>query len=79
MPPGSEVVATLDASWRHDLGWGVRIDKALERIAQHGLRRAAEMDEVAATLTGLGVANRMALATAATHRAGAGTRRELAA
>ena len=65
------VMASLDASWKRDLGWSARIDGALERMVQHGMRRASEMDEVAVTLASLGVDNRMARATAATQRAGA--------
>ncbi|MEO7787864.1 MAG: DUF1932 domain-containing protein, partial [Sphingomicrobium sp.] len=65
------VVASLDAGWARDIGWGARIEGAIERVARHGLRRAAEMDEVAAMLAGLGVDHRMALATAAKQRAGA--------
>ena len=73
------VVASLDASWRSDLGWGARIDGALERMAKHGLRRAAEMDEVAATLAVLGVDNAMAVATARKQRAAGTVCREQAA
>ena len=36
-------------------GWAERIAYNRERMAAHGLRRAAEMKEVAATLRGLGV------------------------
>ena len=73
------VVASLDASWRSDLGWSARIDGALERMAKHGLRRAAEMDEVAATLAVLGVDNAMAVATAGKQRAAGTVCRERAA
>jgi 3-hydroxyisobutyrate dehydrogenase-like beta-hydroxyacid dehydrogenase len=64
------VIASLDASWKPDIGWGERIEGSLERIARHGTRRAAEMDEVAATLASLRVDNRMVIATAAKQRAG---------
>ena len=73
------VVASLDASWNRDLGWAARIDGALERMARHGLRRAAEMDEVAATLASLGVDNDMAVATAGKQRVAGTVRREQAA
>ncbi len=73
------VMSSLDASWKRDLGWSERVDGALERVGKHGLRRAAEMDEVAATLASLGVDNRMALATAAKQRAVGAIRREEAA
>ncbi len=48
------VIASLDASWKPQ-GWETRIDYNLDRMLAHGLRRAAEMEEVAATLTALGV------------------------
>jgi len=48
------VIASLDASWKPQ-GWETRIDYNLDRMMAHGLRRAAEMEEVAATLTALGV------------------------
>ena len=57
------VLASLQAS---DPGWNWR-DRAaynLERMMVHGTRRAAEMREVAATLRGLGLPDRMAAATA---------------
>ena len=57
------VLASLQAS---DPGWVWR-DRAaynLERMMVHGTRRAAEMREVAATLRGLGLPDRMAAATA---------------
>ncbi|MEO6248173.1 MAG: DUF1932 domain-containing protein [Sphingomicrobium sp.] len=73
------VVASLDASWKADIGWGARIEGSLERISRHGARRAAEMDEVAATLAGLGVDNHMAIATAAKQRAGVHLKQEQAA
>ena len=49
-----EVVASLDASDKR-VGWAERFAYNRERMAAHGLRRAAEMKEVAATLRGLGV------------------------
>jgi 3-hydroxyisobutyrate dehydrogenase-like beta-hydroxyacid dehydrogenase len=57
------VLASLQAS---DPGWNWRDRGAynLERMMVHGLRRAAEMREVAATLRDLGLPDRMAAATA---------------
>ncbi len=49
-----EVVASLDASDTH-AGWAARIEYNLGRMDLHGLRRAAEMEESARTLEGLGV------------------------
>lgn len=49
-----EVAASLDASEKQ-IGWAERFAYNLERMETHGLRRAAEMREVAATLRGLGV------------------------
>jgi 3-hydroxyisobutyrate dehydrogenase-like beta-hydroxyacid dehydrogenase len=49
-----EVVASLDASEKRT-GWAERFAYNRERMATHGLRRAAEMKEVASTLRGLGV------------------------
>ena len=48
------VLASLDANWKPQ-GWGERIDYNLDRMLAHGLRRAAEMEEVARTLEALGV------------------------
>lgn len=48
------VFASLDASWKPQ-DWPTRIDYNLDRMMAHGLRRAAEMEEVAATLEQLGV------------------------
>jgi len=48
------VLASLDASWKEQ-GWAVRADYNLDRMLAHGTRRAAEMEEVAKTLTDLGV------------------------
>ena len=48
------VIASLDASWKPQ-GWETRIDYNLDRMLAHGLRRAAEMEEVAVTLEALGV------------------------
>jgi 3-hydroxyisobutyrate dehydrogenase-like beta-hydroxyacid dehydrogenase len=49
-----EVLASLDASEKPQ-PWAGRADYNLERMATHGLRRAAEMEEAAKTLRSLGV------------------------
>ena len=62
-----EVIASLDASDRH-AGWAERIAYNLGRMELHGMRRAAEMEESAATLLGLGVKPVMTQATAERQR-----------
>ena len=57
-----QVVASLDASWP-GADWGRRFDYNLGRMMVHGLRRAAEMEEAAATLAALGVAPTMTRGT----------------
>ena len=49
-----DVLASLDASEKSD-SWDVRAAYNIERMTTHGLRRAAEMEESARTLTELGV------------------------
>jgi 3-hydroxyisobutyrate dehydrogenase-like beta-hydroxyacid dehydrogenase len=49
-----EVMASLDASEKA-IGWAGRVAYNRERMETHGLRRAAEMEESAKTLQGLGV------------------------
>jgi 3-hydroxyisobutyrate dehydrogenase-like beta-hydroxyacid dehydrogenase len=49
-----EVMASLDASEK-TIPWASRIAYNRERMGTHGLRRAAEMEESARTLQGLGV------------------------
>lgn len=49
-----EVLASLDASEKAQ-AWADRAAYNLERMATHGLRRAAEMEEAAKTLAALGV------------------------
>ena len=49
-----EVMASLDASDKA-IGWAERVAYNRERMETHGLRRAAEMEESAKTLLGLGV------------------------
>lgn len=61
------VLASLDASWS-DQSWAARTDYNLERMMTHGSRRAAEMEEVAATLCELGVAPTMTRAIAERQR-----------
>jgi 3-hydroxyisobutyrate dehydrogenase-like beta-hydroxyacid dehydrogenase len=66
-----EVVASLDASEKR-AGWAERFAYNRERMATHGLRRAAEMTEVAATLRDLGVEPVMSESTVKRqHAAGA--------
>jgi 3-hydroxyisobutyrate dehydrogenase-like beta-hydroxyacid dehydrogenase len=62
-----EVAASLDASWP-GADWAARADYNLGRMRAHGLRRAAEMEEVAATLDWLGQGSEMARATASVQR-----------
>ena len=62
------VLASLDAS-RKPQGWGQRVDYNLDRMLAHGLRRAAEMEEVARTLEELGVDAAMTRGTIARQRA----------
>lgn len=62
------VFASLDASWKPQ-GWVERIDNSLDRMLVHGLRRAAEMEEVAITLDDLGVAPAMTSGTIIWQRA----------
>lgn len=49
-----EVLGSLDASEKQ-IGWTDRAAYNLERMATHGARRAAEMEESAKTLEGLGI------------------------
>ena len=62
-----EVAASLDASWP-GVDWAARADYNLGRMRKHGVRRAAEMEEVAATLEGIGQYSDMARATASVQR-----------
>jgi 3-hydroxyisobutyrate dehydrogenase-like beta-hydroxyacid dehydrogenase len=63
-----EVAASLDASWP-GTDWTAKTDYNLERMLVHGLRRAAEMQEVVNTLDALGTGSAMARATAKWQRA----------
>ncbi|GGO85920.1 dehydrogenase [Marinobacterium nitratireducens] len=58
------ILASLDKSFP-GFDWYPRAGYNLERMRRHGIRRAAEMQEVTATLTELGMANDMARATTA--------------
>jgi len=49
-----DVMASLDASQK-TAGWAERVAYNRERMHVHGLRRAAEMEESARTLEGLGI------------------------
>src|SRR6478735_4036712 len=57
-----EVIASLDASWKEQ-GWAERFDYNLDRMMVHGLRRAAEMEEVVKTLDALGTGSDMTRGT----------------
>ncbi|MEV5020446.1 NAD(P)-dependent oxidoreductase [Sphingobium sp. LMA1-1-1.1] len=57
-----EVLASLDASDKAQ-SWGDRADYNLDRMMIHGLRRAAEMEEVVRTLDGLGTGAAMSRGT----------------
>ena len=66
------VIASLDQSWRAQ-PWAQRFDYNLDRMLVHGLRRAAEMEEVARTLQDLGLDPAMTRGAIAWQRAlGAG-------
>lgn len=58
----AQVMGSLQASFP-GLDWPAMIQYNLERMQQHGVRRAAEMREVTATVRELGVAPHMASAT----------------
>jgi 3-hydroxyisobutyrate dehydrogenase-like beta-hydroxyacid dehydrogenase len=62
-----EVAASLKNNYP-GLDWAKIIPYNLERMASHGERRAAEMEEVAATLRELGVEPLMTAATVKRHR-----------
>lgn len=62
-----QVIASLDASWP-GADWANRFDYNLDRMLVHGLRRAAEMDEVVKTLDALGTGAVMSRATAERQR-----------
>jgi 3-hydroxyisobutyrate dehydrogenase-like beta-hydroxyacid dehydrogenase len=65
------VVEAVAASLKNNfpgLDWSKLVPYNLERMARHGERRAAEMEEVAATLRELGVEPLMAQATVKRQR-----------
>jgi 3-hydroxyisobutyrate dehydrogenase-like beta-hydroxyacid dehydrogenase len=62
-----EVAASLKNNYPA-LDWPKVIEYNLERMASHGIRRADEMEQVAATLTELGIAPLMTDATVARQR-----------
>jgi len=66
-----EVLASLDASEK-TIPWAQRAAYNLERMATHGLRRAAEMEESAKTLLSLGVPPVMTRGTVYRQREAAG-------
>jgi len=67
-----EVMASLDASEK-SLPWAERIAYNRERMATHGRRRAAEMEESAKTLLGLGIEPVMTRGTVLLQRRAAET------
>lgn len=64
----AEVLASLDKSWKEQ-SWAERFDYNLDRMLVHGLRRAAEMEEVVKTLDGLGTGSQMTRGTVERQRA----------
>lgn len=66
-----EVLASLDASEKSE-SWFTRAAYNIERMTTHGARRAAEMEESAKTLAGLGVEPLMTNGTVARQRQQAG-------
>jgi 3-hydroxyisobutyrate dehydrogenase-like beta-hydroxyacid dehydrogenase len=64
----AEVLASLDRSWKEQ-SWAERFDYNLDRMLIHGLRRAAEMEEVVKTLDGLGTGSQMTRGTVQRQRA----------
>src|SRR6188474_2229141 len=62
-----EVAASLKNNYP-TLDWNKVIEYNIERMASHGVRRADEMDQVAATLRELGIDPLMACATSARQR-----------
>ena len=57
-----EVIGSLDASEK-PRPWDIRADYNLDRMMVHGLRRAAEMEEVVKMLDGLGTGSAMTRGT----------------
>lgn len=63
-----EVIASLNASWP-GTDWADKANYNLDRMMLHGLRRAAEMEEVAKTLDALGTGAAMTRGTIERQRA----------
>lgn len=63
-----EVLMSLNASWP-GVDWADKADYNLDRMMLHGLRRAAEMEEVVKTLDALGTGSAMTRGTVARQRA----------
>jgi 3-hydroxyisobutyrate dehydrogenase-like beta-hydroxyacid dehydrogenase len=63
-----EAIAALNASWP-GTDWAAKADYNLDRMMVHGLRRAAEMEEVAKTLDALGTGSAMTRGTVERQRA----------
>ncbi|MDB5708201.1 MAG: hypothetical protein JWL96_271 [Sphingomonas bacterium] len=63
-----EAVAALNASWP-GTDWAAKADYNLERMMVHGVRRAAEMEEVVKTLDALGTGSAMTRGTVERQRA----------
>lgn len=74
---GDEVLDSLDASEKVQ-GWAQRAAYNLERMATHGLRRAAEMEESVRTLQSLGVEPLLTQATVQRQRAAVTTKERAA-
>ena len=70
-----EITASLDASEK-PVGWAERFAYNRERMETHGLRRAAEMEESARTLQGLGIEPVMTRGTVQLQRAAAHAKRK---
>ena len=63
-----EAIAALNASWP-GTDWGSKADYNLDRMMVHGVRRAAEMEEVVKTLDALGTGSAMTRGTVVRQRA----------
>jgi 3-hydroxyisobutyrate dehydrogenase-like beta-hydroxyacid dehydrogenase len=63
----AEVTASLNASWP-GIDWADKADYNLDRMMVHGLRRAAEMEEVVKTLDALGTGSAMTRGTVERQR-----------
>ena len=63
-----QVAASLEASWP-GTDWAAKANYNLDRMMVHGLRRAAEMEEVVKTLDALGTGSTMTCGTVERQRA----------